>query len=173
MADAVKIEGLDDVLDAISDMADEQELRRALGKACALVEREAKQRAKKGETGDLAKFIQYEVEKNGVALVGVVFSPLEYAPYVEYGTGMYAEKGGRSGWWVYVKDSAGGISNSSKGRGKTYTFEEAKRAMAILCAKGLDAHITCGRHPQPFLRPALHENRENILRILKGGLKGD
>lgn len=170
MADAVRIEGLDGVLDAISDMADGQELRQALGKACALVEGEARKKAPK-DNGELRRSIESRVEDNGGELVGVVFTPLEYAPYVEYGTGMHAEKGGRSGWWVYVKDSAGGISNSSKGGGKTYTFEEAKKAMAILCAKGLDAHITCGMHPQPFLRPALHENRENILRILKGGLK--
>lgn len=170
---AVEIEGLDGVLDAISDIADGQELRRALGQACALVEGEAKKKAKKGDTGDLAKYIQYEVTGSGNDLVGVVFSPLEYAPYVEYGTGMHAEKGGRQGWWVYVKDSAGGFSKKSDSGGKTYTFDEAKKIMAMLRADGLDAHMTCGMHPQPFLRPALHENRENILRILKGGLKSD
>lgn len=170
---SVKIEGLENVIDAISDIADKQELKKAMGKACSLVVGDAVKKIKK-DSGELQRSLQFEVEENGDDIVGVVFTPLEYAPYVEYGTGMFAENGdGRKGWWVYVKDSAGGISNKSNNGGKTYTFEEAKQAMAILKAKGLDAHITCGRHPRPFLRPALHENRENILRLLKGGLKSD
>lgn len=168
---SVKVEGLDNVLDAISNMADEQALKRAMGQACSQVVAAAIPKAKKGVTGHLRQYMAFRVEGTGNDIVGVVFNPLEYAPYVEYGTGMYAEKGGRQGWWVYVKDSKGGISTSSKGGGKTYTFDEAKKIMAMLRADGLDAHMTCGMRPQPFLRPALHENRENILRILKGGLK--
>lgn len=168
----VKVEGLDNVLEAISNMADEQELKLAMGKACAFVEGEAKKKAPKGN-GELRRSIESRVENNGGDIVGVVSTPLEYAPYVEYGTGMHAEKGGRQGWWVYVKDSAGGISKSSKSGGKTYTFDEAKKIMAMLRADGLDARMTCGMHPHPFLRPALHENRENIKRILKGGLNSD
>lgn len=143
MADAVKIEGLDDVLDAISDMADEQELRRALGKACALVVGEAVKKIHKGD-GDLQRSLQYEIEDNGGELVGVVHTPLEYAPYVEYGTGLFAEDGdGRKDVPWHYKDEKG------------------------------EWHSTRGQKPKPYLRPALHENRENILRILKGGLKGD
>jgi HK97 gp10 family phage protein len=142
MADAVKIEGLDDVLDAISEMADEQELKKALGQACALVEGEARKNAPKGISGDLRKFMDYRVEENGGELVGVVFNPLEYAPYVEYGTGLFAEDGnGRKDVpWLYRDD------------------------------KG-ELHVTRGSKPHPFLRPALHDNREKILRILRGGLK--
>ena len=172
---SVKIEGLGEVLDAISAMADEQELRKAMGKACELVEGEARKKAQAiKDTGALSQSIESVVEGNGNDITGVVFTPLEYAPYIEYGTGMYAENGnGRQGYWVYVKDSKGGISQSSKNGGKTYTLEEAKKVMAMLCADGLDAHISCGVHPRPFLRPALHENRDTILRILKGGLKRD
>ena len=140
---AVEIEGLDGVLDAISDIADGQELRRALGQACALVEGAAKKNAPKGN-GDLRRSIESRVEDNGGALVGVVFTPLEYAPYVEFGTGLFAEEGdGRQDVpWCY-KDEKG------------------------------EWHTTSGMHPHPYLRPALHENRENILRILKGGLNSD
>jgi HK97 gp10 family phage protein len=139
----VKIEGLGEVLDAIADIADKQELRQAMGKACALVEGEARKKAPKGD-GTLRNSIESSVEDNGGDIVGVVSTPLEYAPYVEYGTGLYAEGGnGRQDVpWCYQDD------------------------------KG-EWHSTRGQHPQPFLRPALHENRDNILRILKGGLKGD
>jgi hypothetical protein len=170
---SVEIEGLENVLDAFSNLADEQALKRAMGQACSLVVGDAIKKVKKGE-GELQKHMQFRVEGTGNDIVGVVFNPLEYAPYVEYGTGMFAENGdGRQGYWVYVKDSEGGFSKKSKSGGKTYTLEEAKQIMAILRAKGLEAYYTNGRHPRPFLRPALHENRENILRILKGGLKSD
>jgi HK97 gp10 family phage protein len=140
---SVKIEGLDGVLDAISDIADGDELKKALGKACALVEGEARKNAPK-DNGELRRSIESKVEDNGGDLVGVVFTPLEYAPYVEFGTGLFAENGdGRKDVpWCYQDE------------------------------KG-EWHSTRGQHPHPFLRPALHENRENVLRILKGGLKGD
>ena len=169
---SVKVEGLDEVLGALSEIGDEQQLKRALTQACQIVEGEAKRKAGSSgikDTGALSQSIESNVEKHGNELVGVVFTPLEYAPYVEYGTGMFAEKGGRQGYWVYVKD--GGSGKKAKKVGKTYTREEARRVMAMLRAKGLEAYYTCGQHPQPFLRPALHENRETILRTLKGGLK--
>lgn len=140
---SVKMEGLDNVLDAISDIADAQGLKQAMGKACALVEGEAKKKAPK-DNGELRRSIQYEVQNDGGDIVGVVFTPLEYAPYVEFGTGLYAEDGnGRKDVpWCYQDDEG-------------------------------EWHSTRGQHPQPFLRPALHENKETILRILKGGLKSD
>ena len=140
---SVEIEGLEDVLDVLTDIADPQELKQALGKACALVEGEARKNAPKGD-GTLRNSIENRVEENGNDLVGVVFTPLEYAPYVEFGTGLFAENGdGRQDVpWCYKDD------------------------------KG-EWHSTRGQHPKPYLRPALHENRENVLRILKGGLKRD
>lgn len=135
----VKVEGLDDVLEAISNMGDEQELKLAMGKACAFVEGEAKKNAPKGN-GELRRSIESRVENDGRDIVGVVSTPLEYAPYVEFGTGLFAEDGdGRKDVpWSYQDE------------------------------KG-DWHSTRGQHPHPFLRPALHENRTTILRILKGG----
>jgi HK97 gp10 family phage protein len=140
---SVKIEGLDNVLDAISELADGQELKKAIGKACALVEGEAKKKAPK-DNGELRRSIQHEVQNSGGDIVGVVFTPLEYAPYVEFGTGLYAEDGnGRQDVpWCYQDDEG-------------------------------EWHSTRGQKPQPFLRPALHENQQNILRILKGGLNSD
>lgn len=71
--------------------------------------------------------------------------------YEEYGTGEYAANGdGRKGYWVYVK---GGMPGKST-KGKTYTLEGAKRAMAILRSKGLDAYYTKGKHPNPALHNA-------------------
>ena len=111
----------------------------ALGKACALVEREAKKKAPK-DTGALRRSITSKVE----GLEGIIYTPLEYAPYIEYGTGLFAEKGnGRKDVpWNYQDD-----------KGKW--------------------HSTSGLKPHPFMRPSLDENREKIVNILKEGVMDD
>lgn len=135
---SIKLEGLDDVLDAI-DIVDEKKLERALGRACAIVERSAKTKAPKGN-GDLRRSITSKVEGSGLDMVGIVYTPLEYAPYVEYGTGLFAEEGGRQDVpWSYQDDEG-------------------------------EWHTTSGQHPQPYMRPALNENRAIILRMLAEAL---
>jgi HK97 gp10 family phage protein len=131
----VDLEGIDK-LDKLLDM---RKIEAAVGKACAVVERAAKEKAPK-DTGELRRSITSEVVTNFNEVEGVVFTPLEYAPYVEYGTGLFAESGGRTDVpWVYQDD------------------------------KG-DWHSTSGQHPQPFMRPALNENREEVMRIIKEAL---
>lgn len=130
---SIKFEGLDDVLESIDNIADEEALQQALKKACLRVETSAKQLAPKGRTGELARSITSKVE----GFTGTVFTPLEYAPYVEYGTGLFAEGSGRSDVpWSY-KDEQG------------------------------DWHTTYGMRPHPYMRPALNQNREEILRDIK------
>ncbi len=136
MANEVKVEGLDKVLAKIEDIANEEEIVKRLGLACALVERAAKQLAPK-DNGELRRSITSKVE----GLTGIVFTPLEYAPYVEYGTGLFAEEAGRKDVpWCYQDDEG-------------------------------NWHSTSGQKPQPFMRPALSQNRTEILKILKGGKK--
>lgn len=133
-----RIEGLEDVLDAIEAFGETEELTAAMQKAVLLVERSAKQKAPKGN-GELGRSITSEVEAESDLITGIVYTPLEYAPYVEYGTGLFAEAGnGRKDVpWHYQDD------------------------------KG-EWHSTSGMHPRPFLRPALDENREQIIRLLEG-----
>lgn len=134
---SIEFENVDGVLNAIGELADTAELETSLKKACSLVERSAKQKAPK-DTGALIRSISSRIE----GTQGIVFTPLEYAPYVEFGTGLFAEGGnGRQDvpWW-YQDD------------------------------KG-EWHKTSGQQPQPFMRPALEENREEIMRILMEGLK--
>lgn len=136
---SIEFQGLDDLIERIDGLVDEQKINKALGKACAVVERTAKQKAAK-DTGELRRSIESKVEN----LEGIVFTPLEYAPYVEYGTGLFAEEGnGRKDVPWHYKDDKG------------------------------NWHTTSGMHPQPFMRPALYENRELIKRILKEGITGD
>lgn len=139
---SISFEGMDEVLAAIDNLGKLEKLESALGRACALVERSAKQKAPKG-TGELRRSITSKVENRGDELVGVVYTPLEYAPYVEYGTGLFAEEGGRQDVpWCYQDDEG-------------------------------EWHTTSGMRPQPYMRPALYENREQIIRILKEGVNND
>lgn len=133
---SIQIEGVEEVLAQLEKVADTQQIGKAVGQACAVVERAAKQKAPK-KSGDLRRSIQSEV--NGTE--GIVFTPLEYAPYVEYGTGLFAENGGRKDvpWW-YKNDDGKWVS-------------------------------TRGQHPQPFMRPAAQESREKVLRLLKESVK--
>lgn len=131
----VELEGLD-TLEKLFDM---RKIEAAVGKACAVVERSAKQKAPKG-TGELRRSITSKVDKEGNDVVGTVFTPLEYAPYVEFGTGLFAESGGRKDVpWCYQDD------------------------------KG-EWHSTSGMKPQPYMRPALDENREKIKQIIAEGI---
>lgn len=67
--------------------------------------------------------------------IGVITTNSEYAYYVEFGTGRYAENGGgRSTPWFYTD------------------------------AKGV-GHWTVGHKAQPYMRPALSKNKENIKKI--------
>jgi HK97 gp10 family phage protein len=140
---AVKFQGLDGIVDAMDTMLAKIESTEAVGQACALVEAAAKKKAPK-DNGALRRSITSEVQKDGGDIVGVVYTPLEYAPYVEYGTGLFAEGGnGRKDVPWHYKDDKG------------------------------EWHSTSGQHPQPFLRPALDENREQITRLLREGLTSD
>ena len=135
----IRLEGIDEVLESIEDIGDTERFSGILEKACALVEGEAKKAAPK-DTGALRRSITSKVENTGTEIQGVVFTPLEYGPYIEYGTGLFAEEGGRTDVpWNYQDD------------------------------KG-EWHSTSGMRPQPFMRPALDENREKIIQMIKEGL---
>lgn len=89
------------------------------------------------DTGHLRNHITYQV-KGDDCYIG---TDVEYAPYVEFGTGIYAENGdGRQTPWIWTDDS-----------GQT--------------------HLTHGQKPQPFLRPAAQDHAREYRDILKDSLR--
>lgn len=123
----------------------EARLRSGIEKACILVEEAAKEKCPV-DNGNLRRSITHKVTDSFEC---EVFSDLPYAPYVEYGTGLFAEDGkGRTDVpWRYQSDDG-------------------------------EWHTTLGQQPQPFLRPAVSENRDKIMEIVKtelmnGGLLND
>lgn len=86
-------------LKAFAKSIDSGKLQRAMAQACKTVQTHARKNAPH-DTGNLIRSIDFEVSDGGKT--GVVFSNCEYAPYVEYGTGIYATKGGgRKKPWAY------------------------------------------------------------------------
>lgn len=74
-------------------------LYKAMMRAVSIVQESAQQKAPR-DTGTLARSIQIDVEPDGTE--GVIYSNVEYAPYVELGTGVHAKKGnGRKTPWRY------------------------------------------------------------------------
>ena len=139
---AIEIEGINEVLKRLEKLSNTENIEKAMGKACAVVEAAAKQNAPK-DTGALRNSITSKVENRNGHIEGTIFTPLEYAPYVEYGTGLFAESGGRKDVpWNYQDD------------------------------KG-EWHSTSGQKPQPFMRPAVEDNRNRIIKILKESIKND
>lgn len=137
----IKFEGLDKIIDKIEDFDDVREMTSAMQDACNIVESAAKDKAPK-KTGALRRSIKSKVEVTGSGIEGIVFTPLEYAPYVEYGTGLFAENGnGRKTGWAYEDEKTG------------------------------ETIWTRGQHPQPYMRPALEENKDKIINMIKGALK--
>lgn len=90
-------------------------------------------------SGDTAGSFECKVDTENMACA--IGSPKINAVYEEFGTGEYALKGdGHKGWWVYVEGS-----DNDSGPSKTYTEQEARRAVAYLRSKGLPAHMTKGK----------------------------
>lgn len=166
---SVSIQGLEEVLERFEAIADAGKVKQGITKACMLVERAAKINAQALSEGDgtLAGSIASRIDD----YEGVIYTPLFYAPYVEYGTGIEAKHPNKPGRqdvpWVYVEHSGQESGNAQK----SYTYETALQTVAMLKDKGLDAHLTYGQKPQPFMRPALDDNRDKILELLGEGLK--
>lgn len=138
---AIKFNGVDNLLQKLEKVGS-PDLEAAMEKACLIVEAAAKQNAPK-DTGALRNSIESRVETKEGEIQGIVFTPLEYAPYVEYGTGLFAENGGRKDVpWVYQNDKGEWCS-------------------------------TKGQQPHPYMRPALNSNREKIKEILGESIKDD
>lgn len=137
----IKFEGLDKIIDKIEDFDDVHAMTRAMQDACNIVESAAIDKAPR-KTGALRRSIKSKVELTGNSIEGIVYSPLEYAPYQEYGTGLFAENGnGRKTGWAYEDEKTG------------------------------ETIFTRGNRPHPFLRPAVNENKDKIINTIKGALK--
>lgn len=118
------------------------------------------------DTGLLRNSITHRVINENSVVIG---SNTYYAVYVHEGTGKYATKGSTGdGWWVYVK---GSTSSKISAHGKRYTEAQARRVVAYLRSKGLDAHMTQGMKPNRFLTNAMEKYRDEYKKIIETIMK--
>lgn len=123
-------------LEKFADKELKQALIAALEKACLIVEADAKEGCPVGD-GQLRQSITHEIDEK--KLIGYVGSIVDYAPYVEIGTGIYSTEGtGRKDAWVYKDEKSGNY------------------------------YWTVGQPPHPFLQPAMEQNKDKIQKCFEG-----
>lgn len=124
----------------------------AMQNATMIVTRDARLNAPV-DTGRLRSSISPEVRTEGRNVVGIVGTVVDYAPYMELGTGIYA---GNAPY--FPPPSA--LETWARRHGTTgYNV-----AMAIFRAGGLK--------PRKFLQKAFEQNRDKIVRMIELGVRG-
>ena len=127
------------------------ELRSAMNEATKLVHGQAKTLCP-ADTGQLRGSIHMQVKDTGKELQGRVYTNVEYAPYVEFGTGVTG-----NGTYPYEIE---GLNLEYRNKGWAYYDEDKDEWI-----------YTKGQVAQPYMYPALKENEKTIKRILKNGVK--
>ena len=127
----------DKLIDKLIELSN-LDLSPVISKCCLIVERDAKENCPVA-SGELRRSIESRVEGND----GEVGTSLFYAPYVEYGTGLFSSQGnGRKDVPWFYQDAKG------------------------------NWHSTCGNHPHPFLIPAYENNKDRIRKEILDYIKG-
>jgi len=120
---------------------DNEALKEVITKAVIIIEGKAKDKCPV-MYGRLHTSITHEVKSSGKNHTGRVGTNVEYAPFVEFGTGKYEKYGkGRTTPWVYYSEKL-----------KQFVWTE-------------------GIVPQPYLFPALKDSRQDIIDLLTEKLK--
>lgn len=145
---SIKLKNLDRLLKRMNNVKG-MDITQALQRATLLVEGEAKNLAPV-DTGNLRASIHPEIKKKGQNSYGRVYTACEYAPMVEFGTGIkgngsypYEVEGlsYRDTPWTYTKDGGD-------------TFYKTK-----------------GQVAKPFLYPALKNNEKKIKKMIEEDIK--
>lgn len=146
----VGIKGVDRLTRKFNNIAN-MNMREAVNDATELVHGQAKELAPVGDTGNLAGSIHMQVKNTGKETQGRVYTNLEYAAYVEFGTGI---KG--NGTYPYKVE---GLSLTYRDKGWAY-FDEDKGEWIY----------TKGQAAQPYMYPALANHKKTIEKMLKNAV---
>jgi HK97 gp10 family phage protein len=142
----VKVKGIDSVTERFNKIA-KMELRSTVNRATALVHGQAKALAPV-DKGLLAGSIHMQVKESGNTIEGSVYTNVEYAPYVEFGTGI---KG--NGTYPYKIE---GLSLEYTDKGWAYFSEDDGKLI-----------FTTGQEAQPYMYPAFQGNLQTIRKMFK------
>lgn len=150
----------------------DKRINAALEEAAGELESQVK-RNSRVDTGKTKNSFRHAISRNFAdgSYTAHIGSSDENAIWEEFGTGEYAIPeggGGRKGYWVFVK----GSKKPSNNPGKSYTLKEAKKVMAILRSKGLEAYYTKGKKPSRAFWKAYTKSKDKIIKMLQNSLKG-
>lgn len=163
------IENLDSLEAKLDKLADISSMIPAMKKAMLVVQGAAKALAptnKNSGGGALRGSIYTDVESTNSSITGICYTNLEYAPYVEFGTGP-AGQADHSGVSPNVN-----VSYRQEGwiMPATAMSESDARAYGFSIIYGKDGEIigygTRGQRAQPFMYPALANNRKAVMKEL-------
>lgn len=145
----VTIKNIDRLVQRLNKIAD-IELTETMNKAVTLVHGQAEDLVRVN-TGALAGSIHMEVKKKPQELQGRVYTNMEYAPYIEFGTGI---KG--NGTYPY------------KVEGLSLVYRDTP-----WCYLDKDGNYiwTKGQVAKPFMYPALKMHEKTIKQFFKNGVK--
>ena len=82
----IKISGIKELQRKLGNVKSQKAVRSAVAQATALVEGTAKNNCPV-DTGALRRSIHMRVEERERKVIGIVYTSIEHAPYVEFGTG--------------------------------------------------------------------------------------
>ena len=146
----VSVKGIDSLTQRFNKIAN-IELKETMNKATQLVHGQAKALAPV-DTGQLAGSIHMQVKDTGKELQGRVYTNVEHAPYVEFGTGITG-----NGTYPYEVE---GLSLEYRNKAWCY-FDEDKGEWIY----------TKGQEAQPYMYPAMKENEKTIKNMFREGVK--
>jgi HK97 gp10 family phage protein len=159
----MRVDGLNQALANIQEWTEEkkQAVKDAINESALNIQTGAKQRLTSGgnvDSGRLRSSIQIE-PASADHMTLTVGTNVDYAPYVEWGTGVYANHpsiAGRSTPWAFPVAATSGR--------KHYNWR-------IIDIDGVPYYLTKGAKPHPFLFPAAEEERPNYIRNIEGALR--
>jgi hypothetical protein len=160
----MRVDGLNQALANIQEWTEEkkQAVKAAIDESALNIQTGAKQNLTSNgniDTGSLrARIFKDPVTSDNMTLK--VWTNVEYAPYVEWGTGIYATHptiAGRSTPWA--------VKVSEVSKRKTYGWP------TFIGEDGEKYYLIKGAKPHPFLFPAAEAERPNYLRNIEEALK--
>ncbi|REK69340.1 HK97-gp10 family putative phage morphogenesis protein [Paenibacillus paeoniae] len=170
---ARSMQGLDKLMRKLDQLGGNtgNALKVGIAQATKEVQRKAKLLAPSND-GYLRTSIHADVEVKGELIIGRVFTNLEYAPYVEFGTGPVGESSDKgdmpaevlnqlaykqNGWWIHESQIDSDVAEK-------YHFYKIETNQGIF-------YYTEGQPAQPFLHPALVESEKRIGTIVRAALR--
>lgn len=161
MSVSVKINGIERLQKKLEQIST-QDLKPGVTKATGIVETAAK-RLCPVKNGDLRRSIHMKVEENGQEVKGTVYTNMEYAPYVEFGTGRKGQ-----GTYPYQVD---GLTLEYRQTNWAYYPELDQVDDNVWTIDENSLIWTSGQVAQPYMYPALEWNKDRCNKAVADAIR--